>query len=34
MFNFDEITKEDAKQYNLNWPKIPDNPYKILLNIA
>ena len=29
MFNFDYITKEDIKQHNLNWPEIPDHPYRI-----
>ena len=28
MFNFDYITKEDKKRL----PKIPDHPYKILIN--
>ena len=27
MLNFDCITKE----HNLNWPEIPDHPYKILI---
>ena len=31
MFNFDYITKEDIKEHNPNWPKIPDHPYKILI---
>ena len=30
MFDFDCITKEDIKEHNLNWPVIPDHPYKIL----
>ena len=29
MFNFDDITKEDIKEHNPNWPKIPDHPYRI-----
>ena len=31
MFNFDYITKEDIKEHNPNWPKIPDHPYRILI---
>ena len=31
MFNFHYITKEDIKEHNLNWPEIPDHPYKILV---
>ena len=31
MFNFDYITKEDIKEYNVNWPEIPDHPYRILI---
>ena len=27
--NYDYITKEDLKDYNLNWPEIPDHPYII-----
>ena len=30
MFDFDFITKEDIKEHNLNWLRIPDHPYKIL----
>ena len=30
MFGFDYITKEDIKEHNLNWLRIPDHPYKIL----
>ena len=32
MFNFDYITKEDIKEHNPNWPKIPDHPYRILID--
>ena len=28
MVNFDDVTKENIKQYNPNWPQIPDHPYK------
>ena len=31
MFNSDYITEEDIKNHNLNWPEIPDNPYRILI---
>ena len=28
MLNFDYIAKKDMKGHNLNWPQIPDRPYK------
>ena len=31
MFHFDYIIKKDIKKHNLNWPKIPDHPYWILI---
>ena len=31
MFNFDYVTKEDTKEYNPNWPEIPDHLYRILI---
>ena len=31
MFRFDCITKEDNKDYNTNWSRIPDHPYRILI---
>ena len=31
MLNFDYITKEDIKEHNPSWPKIPDYPYQILI---
>ena len=31
MLNFDCIIKEHIKEHNLNWPEIPDHPYKILI---
>ena len=31
MFNFDYVTKEDVKEHNRKWPKIPDHPYRILI---
>ena len=31
MCNFDYNTKEDIKEYNSNWPQVPDYPYRILI---
>ena len=31
MINFGDVTKENIKEHNLNWPRIPDHPYKILV---
>ena len=31
MINFDEHTNENKKEQNLNWPYIPDHPYRILI---
>ena len=31
MFNFDDITKEDIKEVNLNWLEIPDHPQRMLI---
>ena len=30
MINFD-VTKENIKKHNPNWPKIPDHPHRILI---
>ena len=30
MINFDDVTKENMKENHLNWPQIPDHPYRIL----
>ena len=30
MFNFEYIIKK-AKEYNPNWPEVPDHPYRILI---
>ena len=30
MINFDDITKENTKDHNTNWSKIPDDIYGIL----
>ena len=31
MINFDKYTNENKKEHNLNWPYIPDYPYRILI---
>ena len=31
MINFDEYTNENKKEHDLNWPYIPDHPYRILI---
>ena len=31
MFNFDDVTKENIKEHNSNWPQIPKDPYIILI---
>ena len=31
MINFDEYTNENERKHNLNWPYIPDHPYRILI---
>ena len=31
MINFDDVTKENIKEHNPNWPEIPDHPYMILI---
>ena len=31
MINFDNVTKENIKEHNPNWPEIPDEPYRILI---
>ena len=25
MINFDDVTKEETKEHNRNWPQIPDH---------
>ena len=32
MINFDDVTKENIKGHNPNWPQISDRPYRILIN--
>ena len=29
--SFDDIAKEDIKEHNINWTKIPDHLYRILI---
>ena len=29
MINFDDVTKEKIKEYNTNWPQLPDHAYRI-----
>ena len=31
MINFVDITKENIKEHNPNWPQFLDCPYKILI---
>ena len=31
MINFDDVTKENIKKHNPNWPQVPDRPYRILI---
>ena len=31
MINFDDVTIENIKKHNPNWPQIPDHPYTILI---
>ena len=31
MIKFDDITKDNIKEHNPNWPKIPDHSYRILI---
>ena len=31
MINFDEYTNENKMEHHLNWPYIPDHPYRILI---
>ena len=29
IINFDDVTKENMKKHNPNWPQIPDHPQRI-----
>ena len=31
MINFDDYVSENKTEHNLNWPYIPDHPYRILI---
>ena len=31
IFNFNDVTKENIKEHNLNWLQIPDHLYRILI---
>ena len=31
MINFDDYTNENKTEHNLEWPCIPDHPYRILI---
>ena len=31
MFNLDDVTNAHNKDHNLNWPYIPDHPYRMLI---
>ena len=31
MVHFDDVTKEDIKEHNQNWPQILDLPWRILI---
>ena len=31
MIIFDKYTNKNKKEHNLNWPYIPDHPYRILI---
>ena len=31
MINFDDYTHENKIEHNLNWPYIPDYPYRVLI---
>ena len=31
MINFEDYTNENKTKHSLNWPYIPDHPYRILI---
>ena len=31
MIHFEDVTKENIKEHNSNWPEILDHPYKVLI---
>ena len=34
MIKFDDVTKENLKEHNPNWPQIPDHPCRTLIIIG
>ena len=34
MINFDDVTQENIKEHNANWPQILDHPYRILITLG
>ena len=34
MINYDNVTKENIKDHNPNWPQIPDHLYRILMIVS
>ena len=31
MVNFDDVTKENMKNHNPNWPQVSGHPYRVLI---
>ena len=31
MIKFDDVSKQNIKEHNPNWPQIPGHPYNILI---
>ena len=31
MINLDDVSEENKTKHNLNWPYIPDHPYRIMI---
>ena len=31
MINFDDVTKQNIREHNPNWPQSPDHPHRILI---
>ena len=31
MIDFGDVTKENIKERNPNWPEVPDHPYRVLI---
>ena len=34
MINFNDVTRENIKEHNTNWPQIPHHPYKIVITVG